>query len=212
MCGLYADWHAQAVLRGEPLSIAKSAMLSETMKTPLVVVLCFMTALPACTKHKPFVADVINSQPIMNDEVRQASYQQIEPMESLTSSLPPFDLDSDGATINYWDMSLQEATQFALANSTVMRDIGAHLLQSPDTMPTIYNPSIWATDPRTGEEAALSAFDAQLATRLFYERNERWLNNELLGGGTNFFEQDLGRFQTELAKTAASGTALRRAS
>jgi hypothetical protein len=181
-------------------------MLSDTINKPLIAVLCCMTLLPGCTKHKPFVADVINKQPVVNDEVRQASYQQIEPMESLTSTLPPFDLDSDSATINYWDMSLQEAIQFALANSTVMRDIGANLLQSPDTMPTIYDPSVWATDPRLGEEAALSAFDAQLATRLFYERNERWLNNELLGGGTNFFEQDLGRFQTELAKTAATGT------
>ena len=78
--------------------------------------------------------------------------------------------------------------------------------RSPQLTPTIYNPSVESTDPRFGEEAALSAFDAQLASRVFYEKNDRVLNNTLLGGGTNFFIQDLWQIQNELTKKAATGT------
>ncbi len=181
---------------------------SNLLKMPLIVALCGVMTLTACTNQRPFVAEVPIKQPTVDDNVKLVSYQQTDQTDPFVAVLPPFDLDTESADIPYWDVSLQETIQFALANSTVMREIGANLLQAPDSAPTIYDPSIWATDARFGEEAALSAFDAQLATRLFYEKNERALNNTLLGGGTNFFEQDLGRFQTELSKQAATGTKL----
>src|SRR5690606_29627643 len=107
-------------------ALNQPTMRLHQFKTPLVIVLCVVTAMPGCTKHKPFVADVIDKQPGTNLDIQQASYQQVEPLDSLVSALPPFDLDSDSASINYWDLSLQEAIQFALANSTVMREIGAN--------------------------------------------------------------------------------------
>jgi hypothetical protein len=146
--------------------------------------------------------------PSLDTAVKQTSYEEISPSDSLVSVLPPFDLDTDSANVPYWDLNLQETIQYALANSTVMREIGANLLQYPNNTPTIYDPSVVATDARVGEEAALSAFDAQWANRLFYIRGDRALNNSLLGGGTNFFEQDLMRFQTELRKVSAAGTRL----
>ncbi len=79
-------------------------------------------------------------------------------------------------------------------------------MQAPELEQTVYGPSIRATDPQFGIESALSAFDAEFSTRAFYEKNDRALNNALLGGGTNFFNQDLWRFQTELRKRAATGT------
>jgi hypothetical protein len=181
---------------------------SNPLKMPLIVALCGVMTLTACTNRRPFVAEVPIKKPTVDDNVKLVSYQQTSQTDPLVAVLPPFDLDTESADIPYWDISLQETIQFALANSTVMREIGANLLQAPDDAPTIYDPSIWATDARFGEEAALSAFDAQLATRLFYESNDRALNNTLLGGGTNFFEQDLARFQTELSKQSATGTRL----
>ncbi|MCA9132373.1 MAG: TolC family protein [Planctomycetales bacterium] len=104
-----------------------------------------------------------------------------------------------------WDLTLDEVIQVALANSTILRDLGARVVQSPGLTPTIYGPALQASDPVTGVEAALSAFDAQVASDLFFENNDRVLNNEFLGGGVNFFRQDLARFQSSLKKKTASG-------
>lgn len=141
--------------------------------------------------------------------LKQVSYDEpIEPSTDsfMTAEATPFALDRDPAAIDYWDLGLDQAIQMALANSTVLRDLGFRIIQAPNLVPTIYGPSIQATDPRFGEEAALSAFDAQLGTRAFFEKNDRVLNNTLLGGGTNFFLQDLWRVETGVRKKAATGT------
>lgn len=105
-----------------------------------------------------------------------------------------------------WDLTLEEVIQMALANSTVLRDLGARVVQAPGLTPTIYGPAIQTTDPNLGVEAALSAFDAQLTSDLFFEDNDRVLNNEIVGQGVNFFEQELVRFQSGISKQAATGT------
>lgn len=175
-------------------------------------VLCCLTAiLVGCTPQKQFTADSPELSESAIDEIQQVAYQQVQteafcPTDATgLATPPPFDLDADAASIPYWDLSLDETIEFALANSTVLREIGAHLLQAPELTSTVYDPSVVATDARFGEEAALSAFDALLDTQLFYEKNDRALNNSLLGGGTNFFEQDLWRFQSEISKHTASG-------
>ncbi|MGL4512195.1 MAG: TolC family protein [Lacipirellulaceae bacterium] len=178
-----------------------------------VVLACAMAA-PGCSAKREFVARETPTTTSVADQVAAVNYDQEiaaaldgEPSSDLATATPaPFDLATDATNVAYWELSLDEAIRHALANSTVMRDLGAQLLQSPDTTSTVYDPSLRASDARFGEEAALSAFDAQAATRLFYEKNDRALNNSLLGGGTNFFDQNLGRFQTEVSKRSASGT------
>ncbi|QDT36379.1 TolC family protein [Stratiformator vulcanicus] len=113
--------------------------------------------------------------------------------------------DPDGP-IEYWDMTLDEAVQYALANAKVMRRLGGRVLSAPDTVQTRYETAIQYTDPRSGPEAALAAFDAEFATRAFFENNDRFTNNLFFGGGTTIFQQDLNIYQTELRKTAATGT------
>lgn len=129
--------------------------------------------------------------------------EQIRPPE-------PFSIrgatEADWSEPAAWELSLDEVIQIALANSTILRDLGGQVVQAPGLTPTIYGPAIRSTDARTGVEAALSAFDAQLASELFYESNDRVLNNQFLGGGVNFFEQGLGQFETSLTKQTASGT------
>lgn len=130
----------------------------------------------------------------------------IEPEHTIQPlSVAPFSLD-DQTSIEYWNVTLDETIQIALANSVVLRDLGARIIQTPALVDTIYQPSIRKTDPRFGVEAALSEFDAEFASSVFYERNDRALNNSFLGGGTNFFFQDLWRIQAELRKRAATGT------
>jgi len=105
----------------------------------------------------------------------------------------------------YWDLALDEAVHTALANSDVLRDLGAQLLRAPDTVNTIHDPAIRETDPRFGVEAVLSAFDAEFATSAFFEKNDRAVNNRF-ARGTEELTQDLAVFQTRITKRTAVGT------
>ncbi len=76
-----------------------------------------------------------------------------------------------------WDLTLEEAIQIALKNNKVMRNIGGQvqgppdfLLRNPEAIPTIYDPAIAESNPRTGTEAALSAFDTQFSSSLTWEK------------------------------------------
>ncbi len=117
---------------------------------------------------------------------------------------PPRTLQDDAPT-EFWDLSLAEATRIALANSKVMRDLGGAVVQAPDAVRSIYDPAIRESDPVFGVEAALAAFDAQLTSSVFWERQDRTLNNIFVGQGTRLLEQDLGTFQTQIRKQSATG-------
>jgi outer membrane protein TolC len=165
--------------------------------------------LTGCSHQEPFVDSGKQAEDFDRDLLKQVSYEEEVdglPPGAVVVEPPPFALDTDSATIEYWDITLDQAIQTALSNSTVMRDLGARIIQAPELTPTIYSPSLQATDPRFGPEAALSAFDAQLNSRAFFEKNDRVLNNTFLGGGTNFFRQDLWRIENEITKYAATGT------
>lgn len=165
--------------------------------------------LAGCSQQHTFIDSGNRAESIDKQLLQQVSYDEPVASEAPFADISepaPFALDRDPAAIEYWDLGLDQAIQLALANSTVLRDLGARIIQAPNLMPTIYGPSIQATNPRFGEEAALSAFDAQFTTSAFFEKNDRILNNTLLGGGTNFFLQDLWRVRSELSKRAATGT------
>ncbi|MDZ4821526.1 MAG: TolC family protein [Planctomycetota bacterium] len=117
----------------------------------------------------------------------------------------PMSLDSSGEP-RYWNLSLEEAVHLALVNSRVLRDLGGQILRTPGTVRTIMEPAIVETDPRFGVEAALSEFDTVFSSQAIGEKNDRAINNQLLGGGTNLFNQDLFNLQSQLQKRAATGT------
>src|SRR5690606_3947184 len=108
--------------------------------------------------------------------------------------------------VEYRDISLDEVVHFALGNSKVMRDLGTTLLRSPETVETRFITASQYTDPQFGPEAALAAFDAEFATRAFFENNDRVFNNRFAGGGTFEFQQDLNTYEAEIRKRAATGT------
>ena len=123
-----------------------------------------------------------------------------------------------------WPMTLQEAIQQTLARSEILRKLPAtpqlagvqsasvtgpstQLLSQPESVATVYDPAIQAANPLGGVEAALSAFDAQFNTSMFWGHNERPQN---IGGFGQFifaqdFQRDSGTFQAELAKRNATG-------
>lgn len=115
----------------------------------------------------------------------------------------PASLDP-AAPIEYQDMTLDDAIRHALANAKVMRDLGGALINTPALQRTVYDPALAFSDPRSGEEAALSAFDASFAARSYFENNDRQFNNTFVGTA-GYLKQDLGNMGFELRKRAATG-------
>ena len=118
---------------------------------------------------------------------------------------PPLTL-LDAENPEYWNLSLAEVIEIALENSQVLRELGGAVVRAPDATRTTYDAAIAETDPRFGMEAALSDFDAQLQSSVFWEKNHRALNNEFFGGGTRILFQDASVFQAAITKTAATGS------
>jgi hypothetical protein len=119
---------------------------------------------------------------------------------------PPRTVRDNAVPDQWWDLRWEEAIELALAHSPVLRDLGGALIRSPATVRTNLGPSIEASDPREGMEAALAAFDAQFRTGLFYEHNDRLLNNFFTMGGTRNLRQNLVLHRAELSKQTVAGT------
>jgi hypothetical protein len=115
-----------------------------------------------------------------------------------------------------WNLTLEEAVKTALANNKVIRNIGGQIQGAPSFIlsnlagaPTIYDPALAESDPRNGTEAALAAFDAQLATSVLWERADTPENVSptlvSVDGEANIYAHDIGKFQAQLQKTTATG-------
>jgi outer membrane protein TolC len=155
---------------------------------------------------------------------------------------PPLTV-SDPEYAELWELALQDAVRITLENSKVIRTIrGAEaqfggqrpqedtapsqllaLAGNPEAVSTVYDAALAESDPNFGPEGALSAFDAQLGSALFWEKNDRPQNLELRidtnGDGVpdaldpnlerfgfaRIRRQDLGQFNTTLSKRLVTG-------
>ncbi len=124
--------------------------------------------------------------------------------EEVLATVAPRTIDDDDP--DFREITLQDAIQMALTNSTVLRDLGGLVLQSPNSTRSVFDPAIQELDPRFGVPAALSAFDAQFTGSATIQKNDRALNNQFFGGGTRILKQDVGIFQGEISKYSATGT------
>ncbi len=182
---------------------------------PLVVILGVLAAMLAgCNPQQPFYLFEDGDLSHYIDQATDIDYPDVE-LESLAEvdgSIRPFSLDNTEPK-EIWALSLEEAVQAALANSKVMKSIGGQiqgmpdfLLRASEIVPTIYDPAITESNPRLGIEAALSAFDAQFSSSIFWEKNDTPRN--FVGFGAIFppiLNQELGNFQAQLSKFAADG-------
>ena len=110
--------------------------------------------------------------------------------------------------LQYRDVSLSEVVAVAMQNSNVLRELGGVLLKNPETVASRYNPGVWQTDPRFSPEAALSAFDTQLAATSYFNKKHQTFNNPFFAGGTNDLKQQLDDYSVELSKRTATGSRL----
>lgn len=185
------------------------------------VFLCSLILMLGCTAGPRGNQNKFSQSPIQSGLVARGSAHEIisEPDSVLT--LRPGDLieetpesvlipriltEEDLAQAPCRDLTLDEAVYLALTKSRVLRDLGGTVLSRPEHMDTKFNPSLVESDPRIGVEAALSEFDARWTTSGNFEKNDRAFNNIFFGGGTRLFQQDLDVFQSQISKTAATGT------
>jgi len=104
------------------------------------------------------------------------------------------------------DMTLAEATRLAFSNSQVIRSLGGSVVTAPAGTATMFNPALVESDPHSSAEAALSAFDAQLTSVLFWNKIDRGFGQVLSGFPLPAVQQLASNYQLELAKTAATGS------
>jgi len=173
------------------------------------LVLSAALLLPGCAmRHAP---DDLTFDPALahfqhlSAEIEYPDVESCSYAEHVTTP-PPITIDTT-APPEYWDLSLHEAIQIALAHSAVLKDLGSllHDTRNVQIIRTAYGPAITETDPQLGIEAALSAFDASFEASAFFEKNDRALNNVFFGGGTRILQQDLHRYQSQISKRSATG-------
>jgi outer membrane protein TolC len=182
----------------------------------LVVLATVLVALTGCHPQEPFyLKNVDNDLEYYKGEATQLSYPDVKAdrLPDVSEAMRPWSLKNPD-TKNVWELTLEEAIQYALKNNKVMRNIGGQvqgppdfLLRNPSVVPTIYDPAIAESNPRTGTEAALSAFDTQLSTSVIWEKLDTPQNvspsYSLIY--PSVVQDDLGTFQARLQKTNASG-------
>ncbi len=169
----------------------------------IVASLATVSLLAGCRHHDAVVTD---SAPYLQAATAiETPDLQIPTDTEVHSALRPVSLTSEIPT-EFRDVSLQEIVQIALANSEVFRDLGGVVLRSPSSTRTTLDTAILESDPRFGPQAALSAFDATFAASVFYEKNDRALNNEFFGGGTRILAQEAMVYQAQISKRTPFGS------
>lgn len=155
----------------------------------------FSDCAPETREPTPDVAQLRMSEPAFELCSPPDAELGISPMAIDLSKMSPED---------FFSLRLEDAIQMALANSRIMRDLGGTVLRTPNAVNTVNDPAAVFTDPRFGEEAALSEFDATLSASAFFENNDRRLNNRFFGN-QGIFQQDLHNYGNALTKRSATG-------
>ena len=128
-----------------------------TRQRVLLLVIASALLGSGCSLHKrgmTFDAELVHyKQHLAGTEFRDVDQMTAE----VPAVPPPHSIRDTSEPGNWWDLSLHEAIQIAIDRSPVMRDLGGAYVRSPATVRTVHGPSIEASDPRTGMEAALSA-------------------------------------------------------
>lgn len=161
-----------------------------------------------CTHSKKFQAGQTAGQQTASEFLAQlvrSDPLRSECMPEYQEPFGPMDIDVSALTPEqFHGMSLQDCIAYGVANSKLMRDLGVTVLRTPQSLVSTVDPAVVYTDPRIGEEAALSAFDANVFASSIYEHNDRGYNNNFFGRN-GLFRQDLSTTQFGVSKRSATG-------
>ena len=150
-----------------------------------------------------FASGLSTKSALIQERSPDGSVFQTEVLDQFeTAPLDNFSFDSAGS---FREIRLEDAIKMALANAPVVRDLGGLILRAPDATATSVDPSLAYLDPRFGEEAALSAFDATYESQLLFQKNDNFFNNQFIGD-EGVFQQDLAQYSAGISKLSATGS------
>ena len=187
-----------------------------------VVMLFTVLTVVGCQPQQPFYFREDGDLSHYVGTATRIEYPDVETcsLDSVEGALEPLTLDNFKPE-SIEEISLEEAVQIALGHSKVMRNLGGvafssmgtqgvpqGLTSNPALARSVYGPALTETNPQAGVEAALSAFDTRFTTNVFWNKTDRPQN---VAGFVSAFRprayvQDYGTFQSQLQKTAATGT------
>lgn len=196
--------------------------MSRQVLLPGILVIALSAAMVGCRPQQPFYfgedGDLSHYVGVATD----IEYPDVETnrLDEVQVTKQPLTLLNPDPT-QVWELPLEEAIRYTLINSKVIRNLGGvvfgaggsqgepvSLTNQPQLAASVYDPALVETDPRTGVEAALSAFDTQFSTSLFWEKNDTPQNTAGSIEQTfrpNPFQQDLATFRAQFQKTNATG-------
>jgi outer membrane protein TolC len=183
---------------------------------PFAVIAAVFVLLAGCQPQEPFYFHepkdaALTHYKAVATEIDTPRLDSI-PLSEVTGAVEPFSLSSNKPK-DIWDIKLEEVIKIALENNKIIRSIGGqvspqapidNILRNPDAVASIYDPAIIESNPRAGVEAALSAFDTQWATNLFWQKLDTPQNSN---GSiqTQVLQGDNANFVTQLQKINATG-------
>lgn len=169
------------------------------------------TILAGCNTTNRFRAWKDSSQTsYFQSFITQVEYPDLHaPIDSgVSQSLLPLSIENP-SQLPTFELSLRDAVQTALQSSDVLRSIGGSVVTAPQGQSTSYDNALSDLNPNAGVEAALAAFDAQVTSRLSWQKNDRPVNFDASGGAGNFFVpinvQTQGIFTNQIQKRTATG-------
>ncbi len=200
--------------------------------------LCLLMFVSGCSPTQPFFFKEDGDLSHYMDVATDIEYPDVNavPIDDVAAAQAPLTL-ANAEKFEIWDITLEEVTRIALENSQVIKQLGGRVSDAgqniaattpetltggagPDNAVTSFNPALVESSyggntgspfSGTGVEAALSQFDAQLDSSIFWTNNDRPQNFGLAAVPDFFapqFRQDLGRGTLGITKTAPTGTRL----
>jgi outer membrane protein TolC len=186
-------------------------------RVALPLFLVAATILSGCHPIQPFYFHEDGDLSHYLDHATQLEYPDVESsyLPEVENSLAPYKI-SRPEDLEPWDLTLEDVISITLKNSKVVLSAGtvgqlvSNQVAGAGLVSTVYDPAIIESDPDTGVEAALSAFDAQI--NILGTSNGNFVNSQdrpttfSFGGGANVIQQTAGGIRAELAKRSAGGT------
>ena len=118
---------------------------------------------------------------------------------------PPMTV-SNYENLEPWNLTVDQCVEMTLANSKIMNKLGGLVVSAPQAASTLYDQALFETNPFGSVEAALSAFDAQYNSSLFY--NQREPASVGFSGFGGLERTDGTIFNAGISKQTASGASV----
>ncbi len=138
--------------------------------------------------------------------VTQIEYPDVNAPIAPTVAQSPSPLSIENPSdLPTFDLTLQDAIRAALQSSEVLRSLGGAVVTAPQGQATQIDAALTDLNPQTGTQAALAAFDAQVTSQLFWQKNDRPQNNSFAAFVPVVFGQTTGNYVNQIQKRTATG-------